>query len=369
VSTLLKVRLRDLSNYSYLGIKVDRELANDIKNKLKLKFSSIEKASQLIDVSGFTIREIEKRNIRLYTWNKILESLDMSLDDIESHVVSVCDKIIYNIRFPYKITPLHMRLLSHIIGDGNYSEGSAYWIQKDVEPIIQLQKTLFGISGKRIIRPNVGCVSIRSFYIKLICTAIKLKRNEIKSKNFFDICLTLPKFYKIEAIAAILEDESKIQSESGTIRISLKEKKLIEGIARLFDSLDYERSKIKKIKNNGSFKSDSFLYSVFLRILGSHKFDKDLQTVCKKYGELANLWKKKEAFNELIRKNNGKKAKEREINTSIVKTLLNYQTKKVTAVQLMKDFRLTRQKADSIIRRLKNEKIVQRTKTGVYQLF
>ena len=81
------------------------------------------------------------------------------------------------------------------------------------------------------------------------------------------------------------------------------------------------------------------------------------------------MWKKKEAFNELIRKNNGKKAKEREINTSIVKTLLNYQTKKVTAVQLMKDFRLTRQKAESIIRRLKNEKIVQRTKTGVYQLF
>jgi len=365
----LEIHIKDLAQFSYLGIGVNKEFGDEIKDKLKRKFGSIATVSKLAAIPTFTISQIGRRNTRQYIWIKILKLLKLSLEDLEPNIVSICDKFVYHIKFPHDITPLHIRLISHILGDGCYCQGSSYWIQKNVEPLIALEKRLLGISGKKVEYDTADHVSIPAFYTKLVCSFLKVKRSKLRSKRFFDKIIQLPKSFRVELIAAILEDEARILPHTGSIRISMKSRVVLEGLAKVFDSLNYNRSEIKKVPNKSSY-GESFLYQLFLRVLGSNRFHQDLQESVSKYGESADLWSKKNVFETLISRNNGKKAEGRELNWLLATKVISVFSgnKIITAKKLVKVLKVDRPRADRVIRRLTNENLIKQKSRGMYLL-
>ena len=136
----LLVKFRDLMKYEKLGVQIDPSYTNQIKNDIKIRFGTYEKAAKKAGFSHRVIYEMQKRCIRVYNWNKLIILLELQIDDFEKHIIKIADKRTYNIRFPYEVSPLLIRLVSHIIGDGGYYGNNARWIQKDVQPIINVQK-------------------------------------------------------------------------------------------------------------------------------------------------------------------------------------------------------------------------------------
>ena len=370
------IKLEDLFDYSHLGIKVNKEYAEKIRKEIRSKFGSFKKAAQLTGVNHVTISKIERRCTRLYIWKKILNFLKIPLNDLESQTVEVADKYIYHIKFPYVVSPLLVRLVAHIIGDGGYYIYNARWTQKDVKPILDLQKEILGIAGAKINSTNTEQASIMNFYVKLVCAVLKIKREQVNSADFIKSCIMLPRAHRVQVIAAIIEDESRIQSESGSIQIAMKDNEIIKALAKLMDNLGYDRSDIKIVKNKGFFKSknkdsESILYAVFMRILGAHKFYQDLKASSNKYGLLAKLWKKQSSFEKLISLNDGKKAIGENINRILSRKALELMKNKngcITYKELKNFLNISHHRTGSIIRRLFNKKYIKRINRGYYSL-
>ena len=100
--------------------------------------------------------------------------------------------------------------------------------------------------------------------------------------------------YKVQILAALIEDEGRIQPKSASTLIAMQDLDLIEGTSRLIDDLRYERSRITNGMIKGTYSDEpKMMYNVFLLVLGAHKFHLDLSKSVKKYGDLAGLWKKK----------------------------------------------------------------------------
>jgi len=152
----------------------------------------------------------------------------------------------------------------------------------------------------------------------------------------------------------------------------MKDLDIIKSIAELMDSLGYDRSKIFKTKNKGSFSLASFeLYSINLRILGAHKLYGDLTKSIGEYGKLAGLWTKQKQLEDLIILNDGRKARGTKLNKELAKksiTLLKKKKGKMTYKELKNHLNLSHHRTGSIIRRLDNEGIIQKLSRGHYGL-
>jgi len=367
------VKLQDLFKYKKLGIKVERDYAQCIQTLLLNKCGNFKRAALYSGVNHATLREIQKRNVRVFNWKKILSLLDIHPNEIEKYVVHISDRKNYHIRFPYSVSPLLIRLAAHTIGDGGYY-GGARWIQKDTDPIIDLQRQLLGVSGKKVFcKNNVEQVAISDFYIKLACASINIERSQVCSEHLIKNCMGLPKDYKVQILAALIEDESKIQPKSGVVRIAMKNYRIIESLAKIMDNLGYDRSRIIKIKNNGTYSNNknNFLYNLNLRILGSHKFYNDLNEAINKYGKLAGLWKKQKQLQDLILFNDGRKARGEKLNSKLAKKaicLMKENNGTITYKELKRFLNVSHHRIGSVVRRLYNKGILRKDRRGCYTL-
>ena len=367
------VRFHDLLKYEKLGVQVKLDYANQLRALVRTKFGSYKDASKFSTINHVSISKIERRCTRIYNWIKIFELLNLDLNEIEEHIIKVADKKIYDINFPYKVSPLLIRLAAHIIGDGGFYNNSGRWIQKDVEPIVNLQKQILGISGNKSRNENnVEQVAIMSFYTKLVCAALKIERNQLRSTDFIKSCMKLPREYQVQVVAAIIEDESRIEAKSGSIQIAMKNFEIVNSFAELMDNLDYDRSNVLKIKNK-SFNSDeeSYLFSVHLRVLGAHKFYNDLKLAMDKYGKLAGLWKKQKQLEDLILFNDGRKARGEKLNSELsVKTigLMKKNNGTTTYKELKQCLGTSHHRTGSVVRRLYNKRIINKSQRGYYVL-
>lgn len=376
----LIVKLQDLLVYEGLGIKIGKEYAQYIKKLIRSKFGSQKRAALLNGLNHVTIGRIEWKSTRIYHWKKILNLLDIDLNEFEKHVVGIADWKIYNIKFPYSVSPLLIRLVAHTIGDGGFYLHNAQWIQKKVAPIINLQKQLLGVYGKIVINCNeVEHTSIMALYIKLACAVLGIQRNEISSAKFIRACMKLPKDYKVQTLAAVIEDEGRIQPNSGSMIITMKDSDIVKSLAKLMENLGYDHSRITKTKNlefsssrkNSPSRQNGFLYRVNLRILGAHKFYHDLNEIISKYGELAGLWKKQKQLQNLMSSNDGRKARGEKLNRDLAKKTINLMKKnseKITYKELKKYLNVSHHRTGSVVRRLYNKKILKKVSRGYYTL-
>lgn len=369
----LVVKLRDLLKYERLGIKVEKEYAQYIKKLIRSKFGSQKHAALLNGLNHVTIGRIEWKNTRVYHWKKILIFLDIDINEFEKHVVSIANWRKYNIKFPYYVSPLLIRLVAHTIGDGGFYDGTAVWVQKNVAPIINLQKQLLGVHGNVVNCHGVEHTSIMALYIKLACVVLSIQENEVASAKFIRACMKLPKDYKVEVLAALIEDEGSIRSKSGLTLIVMKDYNIVKALAELMDDLGYDRSEIIKTKHRGSFSPNpnGFFYGVHLRILGAHKFYRDITKIMNEHGELAGLWKKQKRLQELVTLNDGRKAKGEKLNGELAKrtiSLMKENNGKITYKKLKKRLNVSHHRTGSVVRRLYNKRILKKIRRGCYIL-
>jgi len=365
----LTIKLENLIDYNHLGINVKIEYAEKIKRLIKSKFGSFAIAAKLLKMHPDRISMLGRRCTYLHSWKKILDLLELSLEDLEPNVTTVWDRYFYNIKFPLKLTPLYFRLVAHLIGDGCYKGNSAVWIQKDVEPIIKLQRMLLGSRESKWSYKTADHALIMDFYVKLVCAFLKIERKQIATHKFIESCKNLPRCYKIQVIAAIIEDESRIQPKSCSFRISMKNKEIITSLVELIDDLGYERSEIKRVKNRGfDYISKSYLFEFFIHIRGAHKFHNDIQDFDGRYGKIACLWKKQKQLEELVKYNNGRNAVYREYNEIFSKSIIDliHKNGPIAYNNIISQFNVSYRKASSIVYKMVHKNKLKRINTGNY---
>ena len=107
-------------------VNVDKNFKDDIKDCLLMKYGSYQKAS--IDIGIITGMSIsyflrnEDAFIRISNLFRFTNNLDFPKDIVETQIKAYKDhnaQPSYYISFPYEITPLVLRIIAHIPGDGN----------------------------------------------------------------------------------------------------------------------------------------------------------------------------------------------------------------------------------------------------------
>lgn len=368
----LFVNLENLIVYNHIGINVEKEYAEKIKKLIKSNFGSFTRAANLLKMHPDRISMLGRRCTHLHSWKRILDLLKLPLEDLEPHVTTVWDRYFYSINFPMKLTPLYFRLVAHLVGDGCYKGNSAIWIQKNAEPVIELQRGLLGSRESKWCYKTAEHALIMDFYVKLVCAFLKIERKNIITDEFIKNCKNLPRCYKVQVLAAIVEDESRIQPKSCSFRISMKSEKIVESLGELLDDLGYERSEIKKVKNKGFDRtSESYLFELFIRIRGAHKFYKDIQDSIRLYGRIASLWKKQKQLEELVKYNSGRNVVYREYNELFSKDIIDliHKNGPITYNNIISQFSVSYRKASSIVFKMLHKNKLKRINSNYPALF
>lgn len=233
---------------------------------------------------------------------RVTDALDISKRFVEKNIIAYRDhnaQTEFNLRFPYKLTPLVLRVISHIPGDGNIRrDGFARWTQIDHSGMYNLLVKI----GFKNISTNGKSLCIPRFLIKLNCITLKLEPKDFKKPRFIETVIDLPRLYRVQVILALIEDEATIDVKNyGPINIRLADKDLIESYAKLCDSLNFNRSEIKGRKNTG-FNTKNKIYKLEIFAEGIRKLKVDYDTAIKKFGKNGGLWKKDKEFRERCEK-------------------------------------------------------------------
>lgn len=214
----------------------------------------------------------EKSFIRIVNLLEILKNLQMSKYEIEKEIIGYKDtssKESFFIKFPYVLSPLHIRVVGVLIGDGHIHKTTnlARWIQKDTTP---LKKLIESVLEKQIYSNKEEMqVVIPAFFSKIICHALSLKFCSLATEEFIVKCLNLPKDYGLALLIALIEDEGNIDVKNcGGIDIRMGSKKIIFAIKSLCDYLRYKTSNTIPYKNKGSFGEGGLMYRIKINAEG-----------------------------------------------------------------------------------------------------
>lgn len=219
------------------------------------KFGSFQNTARNIgNITGVTISVFLRNEavfMRIYHLFRLTDSIDIPKSEVEKHIDSFKDYVngtIFNANFPIKFTPLLLRVIAHMVGDGSTSSNMLRWIQLDVSPLQNLIKQILGVDIKESCKYQL---TIPAFLGKIICTALNINSKDIKSPLFIEKVTKLPRPFKIQLLLAIIDDEGTIEENS--INIRMADKKLLSSIRELTESLNLDVSKIGESINNGSF--------------------------------------------------------------------------------------------------------------------
>ncbi len=295
-----KINIFDLDTY----IENNKKLTEMINKRLNQKGLSIRALSRKTGLSHNALLHFLKgASINSKNLEKIINFLrinKISIDKLGLRVYSGRYKFRrYNIRFPIKLNPLHIRVISHFMGDCALETHGCRWYQQSNvggRCIIKLIKHLSGVTIKKGNKDSYGIPIILG---DMVGFALDLNRNDLKSSLFIKKVNCLPKEYKLQLLAAIIVDEGHINKS--LIRIDNTNLKLLQELKNMIDSLGYTCSTIKtknichkkKIVIRGRIARINYdLHSIWIRADGLLKFRKDLDKMINKHGNIASLWHK-----------------------------------------------------------------------------
>jgi len=301
-----KINIFDLNIY----IENNEQITKIIQNKLKEKDLSIRDLSKKINLSNTTIYSFLKgSSMRSQNLKKIFDFLNIHREYLEKLNLTIFSGPYkfrkYNLRFPIKLTPLHIRVVSHFLGDSSLEKYGCRWYQKSNiggKFMINLIYHLLNIKIKKGKKNSYGIPIIIG---DIVCSPLKLLRKDLKSHKFIDKINILSKESKIQLLAAIIVDEGHISKSS--IKISNTNLKLLESLRNLILSLGYSCSEIKNYHSNIgkeiSIKNKKTrvnynLYDLHIYADGLLKFKEDLSKMIKGYGNFVSLWQKQ---NDLLK--------------------------------------------------------------------
>jgi len=284
-------------------INVSKETKGMIKHLLLKKYRSCRKAFRALKLPERAAYEFLGKSTSFTRPTKffiLTSGLGISHENAETWIEEFKDfsrqRKGYRVNFPFAYTPLVLRSVAHTPGDGYVgSGGQVRWIQKEPKFMVQLLRKLL----RRSRRPSKSQISIPRFLVKINCLKLQITLSELRSWRFVDAIMGFPRRYRVQALLALIVDEGNIDTK-GNISIRMKEKDLVEAYAKLCDSLDYDRSDVRKIPNNGTF-GRSYLWKSLIRANGIRKLYKDYADALATFGRIGGLWNKDQKFMERCR--------------------------------------------------------------------
>ncbi|MBI5061725.1 MAG: hypothetical protein HZB67_05430 [Candidatus Aenigmarchaeota archaeon] len=188
----------------------------------------------------------------------------------------------YEVKFPIKVTPFHLRAVSMIIGDGTAGPTFYSWFQhnKNIDYGSKFLKK--AINYKPLIRvtsgsKNCSVISIPKFLADTILN--ELNCGSFKSKRFFEKVCELPRDWQFQVFAQLVVDEG---SPDQDFKITQINKNITEGISLLLTSLSYQHTKTNR--------------GVYINTESFPKIEDDFKNAKQKYGEFGGFWFKDERF-------------------------------------------------------------------------
>lgn len=358
-------------------VRLEKKFAKEIE-KLILSNFSFSEFSREVGMTRNKIYAICRRSNKENAFAnvrdlcKVTDTLGVDRKEVEEQIELIKDgksSYTYKVNFPLHISPLHMRIVSHIVGDGSYSN-AARWKQNNPTPMIKLIFTLTG----RLMKGNDGCVTIPRFLVRAVCSYLSIHEKKSNSYEFVRASLRISKEHRVEVLTAIVLDEGSVHD---TIIIRMKGKKIMKAVCDLIDSLGYDRSRLTSYHAEKKFNGYEWkvkMWRVRIHVLGMVKFLKDLDSLIEEYGELAGLWRRQEKLKNRVEKTNLKLAKSRKRNKILRKKLFkSFEKQKILKTrELIDNLKLPRSgkaywKILNLMRPYLKRNIIRRVKYGLYE--
>jgi len=368
-------------------VKVSSGFTEYIYELIISKFVSVNKFSKICGINRKAIEGVCQRNknhkgfIKTFRLFRLTDYLKINRKYVEKQIEFYADSKtggynrIYKINFPLIVTPLVFRLVAHVIGDGTISSGSLRYSQQStkyirrlseniVKPINRLPKSTVFNKDKSFKEEQF---TIPMFLGKCVFSILKINKNQIKSKQFIEKCLKLPKDFRVQILAAIIVDEGSIEGKT----IRMKDKKIMDAICKLIDSLEYKRGKLTSTSRILTYKEKFYeakLYTIQLWAEGLRDFLNDINSCIRRYGHSASLWNKQKAIKNKVNdhdyeyiKNFNKFQQLREQVIDILKT-----RKIITLKDMIEKFNINRDRMEYLFKTLVKQKMAIRIARGVY---
>jgi len=285
----MRVNVWEINGYVYLKKdfleyyerKVKKYGINRLSKELKVSY----------DVTAFYRR---KKLVSIDFLKRICEKLNIDKNKAEQAIEYFSEGLRnkYKINFPFEITPLRLRVMSLIIGDGMGSLNEVCRWSQDYRNIIYgtrlLKKAINFVPEVRNCSKSKNCktILIPRFLIKM---AIKIfKINKMKSYEFFKSITKHSREHQFQVFAQLVVDEG---SPDRNFIISQATKSVQKGILLLAKSLNYSCVLYKT--NNIYFYTENF-----------PKIEKDYKEAKKKFGKYGGFWFKDKRFEEACKQVN-----------------------------------------------------------------
>jgi len=365
-----KINFWNLQGY----VNVNPNFKKQIKQKI-LSESSINKFStrtNMTSMSLYLFLNKEDTFIRIRNLIQILDLLKISKDLAEKNILFYRDtsgKKPFKINFPYNFSPIDMRVVGVLFGDGNVHKENkmARWIQEDVTPLKDLLKVLLNEEIKD--HTNSTQITIPAFFTKVAAEVLNLKQTELASSKIIENSLKLPKDYQLALLLAIIEDEGNIDVNNyGGVSIRISSKKGSRFIKGICDSLGYKTSNIKRYHNVGF--NDKMMYKIVILSKGIEKLGEDIIGFEKKYGLEASLWKKRDSFFKRWKICTGERSKKNKEGKQLRKKILSllkeqeFLSPKEVSIKLEE----RPERIQNLMKKMCDYKEIERIKQGLYKI-
>lgn len=300
-----KVNLFDLDVY----IENNEEITRIIKEALEERNLTIRKISRDINLSNQTIYHFLRGNsMRSKNLRKIIDFLEIDPKLIENALPIIysgpCKYFKYSFKFPLELSPLHIRVVSHFLGDSCLEKDGCRWTQKSDMGGENMIKLIEMLVNFKINKGTKNAYGIPILLGDIVAKSLDLKRAELNSSLFVKKVNSMSTESRVQLLAAFIVDEGHIRKS--TIQIVNADLELLKELKILCDSLGYNCSEIKTEKQKGQTRlikgklanvnHDSHVFFIYAD--GLLKLKEDLDKIIKKYGPILNLWQKQEDLNK-----------------------------------------------------------------------
>jgi len=281
----------------------------------------------------------------------------------------------YNFNFPIKVSPLHIRLTSHILGDGCLERKGARWYQKSKIGGKRFIELIYQLCNRKIGKTKKDSYTIPAILMDFVCISIGLSREDLKTSKMIEVVSNLPREYRIQLLAALIVDEGSVCKS--VIKIVNTDKKLLESLRWLIISLGYSCSDIRKSNNNKGkeiiiknckTKVNANLRNIFVYADGLKKFSDDIKKMTEKYGSVADLWQKQEKLEKMSTKVDIEKLEKRRETLKKLIPLIRKQIEKepINVSKFAKEQKIKYPRAHKIFSRLKKRKELRKIGIGLF---
>ena len=176
------INIFDLNTY----IKNNKQITNIIQDKLKEKNLSIRKLANKINLSHSTIYPFLKgSSMKSQNLKKIFDFLKIDKNYLEKLDLTIYSNPYkfrsYDLKFPIKLSPLHIRTISHFLGDGCLEKYGCRWYQKSEIGGKNMIDLIFSLTNIKIKKGKKDSYGIPIIIGDIVSSVLNLTRKDLLS--------------------------------------------------------------------------------------------------------------------------------------------------------------------------------------------